>query len=163
MTKLELLRGIPLFFVTVLPWYVAMFCRHGMPYYQRFFIHDHFNRVGAGVHQIDTGTFEYFVEWLGYGLWPWSAFAPLALLWALIKVRPDDDAPAGGSEPRPFVHLRFHGVDGALPVLLKDVDFVESVARGYVTVEGSPEYAAALNDFMQRIQDRKSTRLNSSH
>jgi hypothetical protein len=53
---------------------------------------------------------------------------------------------------RPFVHMRFHGVDGALPVLLKDVEFVESVARGYVTVEGSPEYAAAMNDFMQRIQ-----------
>jgi len=53
---------------------------------------------------------------------------------------------------RPFVHMRFHGVDGALPVLLKDVEFVESVGKGYVTVEGSPEYAAAMNDFMQRIQ-----------
>jgi hypothetical protein len=53
---------------------------------------------------------------------------------------------------RPFVHMRFHGVDGALPVLLKDVAFVESVGKGYVTVEGSPEYAAAMNDFMQRIQ-----------
>lgn len=109
LAKLDLLRGIPLFFVTVLPWYVAMFCRHGMPYYQRFFIHDHFNRVGAGVHQIDTGTFEYFVEWLGYGLWPWSAFAPLALLAAVVRLRPDDDAvavPAGPSEQRPFVQLR---------------------------------------------------------
>ncbi len=88
---LELARGVPLFFVTVLPWYVAMFCRHGMPYYQRFFIHDHFNRVGAGVHQIDTGTFEYFVEWLGYGLWPWSAFAPLAVVAVLAYARRDDD------------------------------------------------------------------------
>ncbi|MSQ82883.1 MAG: hypothetical protein EXR77_08195 [Myxococcales bacterium] len=96
--RLDLVRGIPWFFVTVLPWYVAMFCRHGLPYYQRFFIHDHFNRVGAGVHQIDTGTFEYFVEWLGYGMWPWSAFAPLALIAAVVHLRPDG---AVTDEPRP--------------------------------------------------------------
>lgn len=53
---------------------------------------------------------------------------------------------------RPFVHFRFQGVDGALPVLLKDVEFVESVSRGYVVVDGSPEYAANLNDFMGRLQ-----------
>lgn len=53
---------------------------------------------------------------------------------------------------RPFVHFRFQGVDGALPVLLKDVEFVESVARGYVVVDGSPEYAANVNDFMGRLQ-----------
>lgn len=97
---LDLGRGVPLFFVTVMPWYVAMFCRHGMPYYQRFFIHDHFNRVGAGVHQIDTGTFEYFVEWLGYGLWPWSAFAPLALIALVAAVRAERQpalAGAGGA------------------------------------------------------------------
>lgn len=98
---LELVRGVPLFFVTVMPWYVAMFCRHGMPYYQRFFIHDHFNRVGAGVHQIDTGTFEYFVEWLGYGLWPWSAFAPLAVAALLAAVRSEPEAllPADARQP----------------------------------------------------------------
>ena len=91
LTRFELARGIPLFFLTVLPWYVAMFCRHGLPYYQRFFIHDHFNRVGAGVHQIDTGTFEYFIEWLGYGLFPWSALAPLALIAAVTTIRAERD------------------------------------------------------------------------
>ena len=78
--RVELLRGIPLFLVTALPWYVAMFCRHGRAYYDRFFIHDHFNRVGSGVHQIDHGTFEHFIEWLGYGLFPWTALVPMALV-----------------------------------------------------------------------------------
>jgi hypothetical protein len=53
---------------------------------------------------------------------------------------------------RPFVHMRFHGVDGALAVLLRDVEFVEGVAKGKVSIEGSPEYGAQVNDFMQRIQ-----------
>jgi 4-amino-4-deoxy-L-arabinose transferase-like glycosyltransferase len=100
LSRIELLRGIPLFFLTVSPWYVAMFCRHGMPYYQRFFIHDHFNRVGAGVHEIDTGTFEYFAKWLGYGLFPWAAFIPLALIAAIGYVRGERNVDT--SDPEAF-------------------------------------------------------------
>ncbi len=53
---------------------------------------------------------------------------------------------------RPFVHFRFTGVEEAMKVLLKEVAFVESVELGYVTVEGSPEYSAGLNDLMTRVQ-----------
>ncbi len=53
---------------------------------------------------------------------------------------------------RPFVHMKFADVDGALAVFLKDVEFVEGLSKGYVFIEGAPEYAANLNDFMQRIQ-----------
>ena len=53
---------------------------------------------------------------------------------------------------RPFVHMKFNGVDGALKVLLKDVEFVDAVDKQYVSIEGSPEYAANINDFMMRIQ-----------
>ncbi len=100
--RLELLRGVPLFFLTVSPWYVAMFCRHGMPYYQRFFIHDHFNRVGAGVHEIDTGTFEYFVKWLGFGMFPWAAFVPFALITAIGYLRGERPAARLDEEQKPL-------------------------------------------------------------
>jgi hypothetical protein len=53
---------------------------------------------------------------------------------------------------RPFVHMKFKDVDSALSVFLKDVEFVDAVSKGYIRVVGSPEYAANLNDFMQRIQ-----------
>jgi len=53
---------------------------------------------------------------------------------------------------RPFVHMKFRGAEKALPVFLGDMDFVEAVGKGYVEIVGSPEYAAQLNDFMQRIQ-----------
>jgi hypothetical protein len=48
--------------------------------------------------------------------------------------------------------MRFHGVDGALAVMNKEVDFVDGVGKGYVRIDGSPEYAANLNDFMMRVQ-----------
>ena len=53
---------------------------------------------------------------------------------------------------RPFVHFRFNGVDGALKVLLKEVEFVEAVAKNCVSIDGSPEYAAQLNDHMTVLQ-----------
>ena len=53
---------------------------------------------------------------------------------------------------RPFVQMRFSSLDGAIAVLLRDVEFVEAVAKGYVSVDGAPEYAANMNDFMMRIQ-----------
>jgi hypothetical protein len=53
---------------------------------------------------------------------------------------------------RPFVEMRFHGVDGALAVMNKEVGFIDAVAKGYVRIEGSPEYAANLNDYMMRVQ-----------
>ena len=77
--KLELPRGILVFIVVGFPWYVAMFMRHGMEYYQRFIVHDHLKRATAGVHQTDNGPFEHFIKWLGYGLFPWGSFLPAAL------------------------------------------------------------------------------------
>lgn len=53
---------------------------------------------------------------------------------------------------RPFVHIKFAGIDQAMPVLLNDIEFVGALAENLVTVEGSPEYASKLNDFMMRIQ-----------
>lgn len=52
----------------------------------------------------------------------------------------------------PFVHFRFLSVEGALAVLLKEVQFVEGVEKGYVETVGSPEYACYLNDYMAILQ-----------
>ena len=86
--RIELVRGLGVFIAVGFPWYVAMFAKFGMPYYTRFFIHDHFNRIGAGVHQIDTGTFEHFIKWLGFGMFPWVAFVPFVFAaFARFKIR----------------------------------------------------------------------------
>ncbi|MBN2360895.1 MAG: hypothetical protein JXR83_15675 [Deltaproteobacteria bacterium] len=73
---------------------------------------------------------------------------------AYLRVRAGQTKAGRGLYARrqPFVHMRFHSVDGALAVLNKEAEFIESVAKGYVSVDGSPEYAAQLNDFMMRIQ-----------
>ena len=74
--RVELFRGILVFVTIGIPWYGAMVARHGREWYDRFIVHDHIRRASSGVHQIDNGSFEHFIRWLGYGLFPWVAFVP---------------------------------------------------------------------------------------
>jgi 4-amino-4-deoxy-L-arabinose transferase-like glycosyltransferase len=77
--RMEILRGVLMLCLVMLPWYLGMFAKHGNAFYTRFLVHDHFNRLGAGVHQIDTGTFEHFLKWGALGVFPWVGFLPLIL------------------------------------------------------------------------------------
>lgn len=52
---------------------------------------------------------------------------------------------------KPFIHMRFAGVEGAIPVLNNEVDSLQAMAKGLVVSEGSPEYGAKVGDFMLRI------------
>jgi len=77
--RVQLLSGTLLFVAAGVPWYAGMLIEHTQGFWQRFFVHDHFKRLASGVHQIDTGSFEHFIRWLGYGLFPWSALIPASL------------------------------------------------------------------------------------
>ncbi len=61
-----------------LPWYLAIYVRHGPAFINRLLIHDHINRLAAGVHG-DKGTVEYFLGQIGYATFPWLALLPAAL------------------------------------------------------------------------------------
>ncbi|MCA9605220.1 MAG: glycosyltransferase family 39 protein [Myxococcales bacterium] len=76
-----------------MPWYVAMFIRHGTAFTDRLLVHDHLNRLTSGVHMDETraGSIGYFVEQMGYGMFPWIALAPLAL--AVWVARPPVSGP----------------------------------------------------------------------
>ncbi|HVZ35374.1 MAG TPA: hypothetical protein VG963_23265, partial [Polyangiaceae bacterium] len=80
--RLRVGMGILIIAVTGLPWYVAMYARLGHFFTDRLLVHDHFKRLAAGVHG-DTGNIGYFLQQLGYGLFPWIGLAPLAMVTAL--------------------------------------------------------------------------------
>jgi 4-amino-4-deoxy-L-arabinose transferase-like glycosyltransferase len=71
--------GVLTIAVTGLPWYVAMYGRLGPFFTDRLLIHDHINRLASGVHG-DTGSIQYFLQQLGYGLFPWIGLAPLGFI-----------------------------------------------------------------------------------
>lgn len=77
--ELRVSTGILIVAVVSLPWYVAMYVRHGPGFTNRLLIHDHINRLASGVHG-DKGTIEYFLAQIGYATFPWIALIPAALM-----------------------------------------------------------------------------------
>jgi 4-amino-4-deoxy-L-arabinose transferase-like glycosyltransferase len=87
----ERVRGVPLplgpllFLAIAAPWYVVLSLfpakdDEGHTFAYRFWIWDHVKRLGEGVHTTTPGgSFSYFVEQLGFGLFPWVAALPGAL------------------------------------------------------------------------------------
>jgi 4-amino-4-deoxy-L-arabinose transferase-like glycosyltransferase len=77
-TRLELPRGLLLFAVVCFPWYHCMHIRHGAPFWRELIGDNYLNRATG--RSGDRGTFEYYVPWIGYGMFPWSGFAVLGIL-----------------------------------------------------------------------------------
>ncbi len=71
--------GLLVVFASGHPWTIAMLGGHDPGWRNRFWIHDHVNRLFSGVHSIDDGAFEYFIKWLGYGLFPAIGVLPAAI------------------------------------------------------------------------------------
>lgn len=76
--ELKPLLGFLTIVVVGMPWYVAMYIRHGQGFTDRLLVHDNINRLTTGVHG-DKGTIQYFIEQLGAGLFPWVALVPIAV------------------------------------------------------------------------------------
>lgn len=91
--ELSVARGIAIIATLGLPWFVAEYIRQGTRFTDRLLIHDHINRLTLGVHG-DTGSIQYFIAHLGYGMFPWVALAPLAvaLLAAQTPAKPGPEA-----------------------------------------------------------------------
>jgi 4-amino-4-deoxy-L-arabinose transferase-like glycosyltransferase len=97
--RLRIAAGVLTLTVVGLPWYVAMYVRHGPPFTDRLLIHDHINRLASGVHG-DNGSIEYFLEQLGVATFPWVAFAPVALTMFLWYARRRDAAASSVEDHR---------------------------------------------------------------
>jgi len=68
-----------------MPWYVAMYIRHGSPFTDRLIFHDMFNRAFSHVHDTNEGDdtgIRFYLWQLGYALFPWTGLAPLGLVWS---------------------------------------------------------------------------------
>lgn len=72
-----------LFVAIAAPWPIVMSVFAGLDeqrktWFQRFVLYDLLGRVGQGAHG-DRGTFEYYLRYAGFGMFPWSGLVPPAL------------------------------------------------------------------------------------
>ncbi|HEX3771194.1 MAG TPA: glycosyltransferase family 39 protein [Polyangiaceae bacterium] len=92
LVEFEIVAGLLIILVVAMPWYIAMYVRHGPPFTDRLIFHDMFNRAFSHVHDTNEGddtSFRFYIWQLGYALFPWTALAPLGLLWWLRRKNDD--------------------------------------------------------------------------
>ncbi|MFP2901609.1 ArnT family glycosyltransferase [Corallococcus sp. 4LFB] len=99
MYRMKLGTGILVFFAVAVPWYLTLCLFDGVDdegklFWYRFFIHDHLNRLTAGVHTTTPGgSFTYFIEQGGFAIFPWVALVPGAFaVVSRLKLRSRDKA-----------------------------------------------------------------------
>ena len=97
--RLRLLMGSLIVLAVCGPWYGTMFGfdardEDGQTFFQRFIIHDHFERLLVGVHTTTPGgTFIYFIEQLGFDTFPFAFAIPGAIaMFGRARVRPRDSS-----------------------------------------------------------------------
>ena len=84
LSRFEIVGGLLVLLVVAMPWYVAMYVRHGPPFTDRLIFHDMFNRAFHHVHDTNEGddtSIRFYLWQLGYALFPWTGLAPVGLMW----------------------------------------------------------------------------------
>jgi 4-amino-4-deoxy-L-arabinose transferase-like glycosyltransferase len=84
LTRLELLSGTLMVLAIAMPWYVAMYGRHGPPFVDRLIFHDMWKRALSHVHDTNQGddvSFRFYIWQLGYALFPWTGLIATGMLW----------------------------------------------------------------------------------
>jgi 4-amino-4-deoxy-L-arabinose transferase-like glycosyltransferase len=96
LTQFEIVSGLILIIpVVALPWYIAMYVRHGSPFTDRLIFHDMVNRAFSHVHDTNEGddtSFRFYIWQLGYALFPWTGLAPVGLLWWMRRGGSESDS-----------------------------------------------------------------------
>ena len=92
--RMEIAAGVLILLAVALPWFVAMYARHGQPFTDRLLFHDMFKRAFTHVHDTNEGddtSFRFYVWQLGYAMFPWTGLVPTALLWWLRRPEENDE------------------------------------------------------------------------
>lgn len=88
LARMEITAGFLILLCVALPWFVAMYARHGQPFTDRLIFHDMVKRAFTHVHDTNEGddvSFRFYVWQLGYAMFPWTGVVPAALLLWLRK------------------------------------------------------------------------------
>jgi 4-amino-4-deoxy-L-arabinose transferase-like glycosyltransferase len=107
LTRLEIVSGLLIILVVAMPWYFAMYYRHGAAFTDRLIFHDMYKRAMTHVHDTNEGddvSFRFYIWQLGYALFPWTGLVPAGLVW---WTRRRDDASGGQGDVSVFLAMWF--------------------------------------------------------
>ncbi len=77
--KAMFLSGALIYLVVAGSWVFVMCYKHGMPFMREWFIYHHFQRI-QGVIEKPNNSFDLYIKQIGFGMFPWSALIPIAII-----------------------------------------------------------------------------------
>lgn len=77
--KAFFLSGAVIYLIVAGSWVFVMCYKHGLPFMQEWFIYHHFQRI-QGVIEKPNDSFDLYIRQIGFGMFPWAAFLPIALI-----------------------------------------------------------------------------------
>ena len=92
LTDVALARGLVVAACIFAPWYHGMVGRFGRSFWNELFGTEQLRRLTIGEQAQAQGTYEYYVNEIGYGLFPWVAFLPAALV-RVFSIRDEERSP----------------------------------------------------------------------
>jgi len=81
LARLPIPSGVLLVLAATLPWYVAVFSRHGQAFTDELVFKHMVNRATSHIHDTNVGddvSFRYYLWQLGYALFGWAGLGPVA-------------------------------------------------------------------------------------
>ncbi|MDQ1258149.1 MAG: hypothetical protein QG656_2758 [Candidatus Hydrogenedentes bacterium] len=110
--------------------------------------------ISTALSQLNKSGDEEMVKWTTKQperIYQWSCEPEGVAAYLRIKAGKSKAGRGYYTRRKPFVHLKFDGATNALPVLSNSIDMIQAMAKGMIVIDGSPEYAAVLGNFMVRI------------
>ncbi len=117
----------------------------------------YFYLLPAGISQLNKAGHEKIHQWALASPDRAYAFAVTGYpaLNSYVRVKEGNSKAGRGEYPRckPFLTLRFDSPLHALDILMGKGDMIDYIARQYLTVEGAPEFAAIIGDYLFTVGD----------
>jgi 4-amino-4-deoxy-L-arabinose transferase-like glycosyltransferase len=85
--ELEIGKGVAIAVLVALPWHFAIYILDGPPWLEEYVGVHLLGRTFLGTYG-DRGTFAYYFQEMGYGMWPWVCLVPAALAAFMLAGRP---------------------------------------------------------------------------
>ncbi|MDQ3336998.1 MAG: hypothetical protein M4D80_17695 [Myxococcota bacterium] len=82
----EIKRGLLMLTAVAVPWHVGMFLKEGLRFVDEYIFQHILNRAGDGSVDKSLGTFAFYTDLIGHGMWLWAALLPAALVGILTRV-----------------------------------------------------------------------------
>jgi hypothetical protein len=83
----EIKRGLLMLVAVALPWHLGMYLKEGLRFVDEYIFQHILNRAADGSVDKSLGSFAFYTDIIGHGMWLWAALLPAAIIGLVTRAR----------------------------------------------------------------------------